>query len=164
MPGTLLPVNGEVTSSDSLALKALRVSAAFVVALTFLIAGAQKLLHPDVGISMLARYAANPRAVAAVGCGELAIGLWLISFRFPRAAASVAIAALLGFSVLIGLELRRTQPLPCGCMPLLPGATEPHAVRRGLWVAEGRNAFLILLAAGSALLSDGGDEEFGRSS
>ena len=147
------------SSPETLSLRILRVSAAVLVALTFLIAGGQKLLHPDVGISMLARYATNPRAVAAIGCGELAIGLWLVSFRFPRAAASVAIAALLGFSVLIGLELRRTQPLPCGCMPLFPGATEPHAIRRGLWVAEGRNAFLILLAAGSALLSDGRDEE-----
>lgn len=131
----------------------LRWVATAIVAATFLVAGASKVWHPDAGVTMVGRYLRTPNAVRALGCMEIAMALWLLTGRNARLAPVTAAAALAGMALLIGAELQRNAPLPCGCLPMRPGVLDPFAARRGLWVSLGRNAFLIVLCGMSAALA-----------
>jgi len=139
--------------ADTRAVTLLRITCVGTLAAVFLLAGVQKLTAGDAGVTLLSRYVDSARAVQALGVFEIGLAAWLLSFRTPRLSAGVVIVVLLGFSVVIGLELRREQPLPCGCLRVTPGATSPHEVRRGLWISLGRNATLILLGAMNVILA-----------
>lgn len=125
-----------------------------LVALVFVVAGVQKLRVEDPAMTMVGRYISSPQAVRAIGCMEIGLALWLLSFRMPRLAPATAAVALAGFSVLIGIELGRgASALPCGCLEIRPGLTNPHEIRRGLWMSLGRNGLLILCALTAAGLA-----------
>jgi hypothetical protein len=127
--------------------------ATLIVAATFCVAGATKIIRPAASPSMVDRYLPSAESVRAVGLIEVGMALWLVSLRTPRWAAGFAAVVLGAFTVLIAIELSRTAPLPCGCLPATPGGMDPFAVRRGLWIGGGRNVFLIGLCALSAVLA-----------
>ncbi len=134
-------------------LQILVATSTILVALVFFVAGVQKLRVPDPTVTMIGRYIDSPQAVRAIGFMEIGLATWMLSFRTPRLAGGAAALALAGFSVLIAVELQRNAPLPCGCLETRPGLESPHAIRRGLWVSLGRNAFLILCATSVAVLA-----------
>lgn len=130
------------------------VTLTLIVALVFAVAGVQKLRLPDPTATMIGRYVDSPQGVRAIGCMEIGMALWLLSFRTPRLAGGAAAIALIGFSVMIAVELNRgASALPCGCLETRPGLEAPHAIRRGLWISLARNGFLILCATGAAWLA-----------
>ena len=129
----------------------LRWCATIVVALVFAAAGCKKLITADAGVTMVGRYLPTPSGVRALGCMEVAMALWLLSGRNPKLAPATAAAILIGLSLLIGAELQRNAPLPCGCLPTFPGE-DPFAARRELWVGVARNGFLIVLCVLTAAL------------
>jgi uncharacterized membrane protein YphA (DoxX/SURF4 family) len=136
-------------TSDTL----LKWTATLIVAATFLLAGAGKVASPSGALSLVDRYLSSAQSVRAVGLIEIGLALWLVSGRTPGWAAAFAGLSLAGFTGLIAVELSRTQPLPCGCLPTTPGAMDPFAVRKGLWIGIGRNVFLIALCGVSAWLA-----------
>jgi uncharacterized membrane protein YphA (DoxX/SURF4 family) len=127
-------------------------TATLLVAVTFFVAGSGKVLAPAANPSMVDRYLDSAQSIRAVGLIEVGLALWLISARTPRWAAAFAAFALTVFSILIAIELNRTRPLPCGCLPMVPGV-DSFAIRKGLWISLGRNVFLIAMCALSAWLS-----------
>jgi uncharacterized membrane protein YphA (DoxX/SURF4 family) len=132
----------------------LKWTATVIVAATFLLAGLGKIAWPTTAApSMIDRYFPSGQSVRAVGLIEVGLALWLLSMRTPGWAAAFAGLVLAGFTALIIAELARTQPLPCGCLPSTPGAMDPFAIRKGLWIGVGRNVFLIGLCALSAWLA-----------
>lgn len=139
------------------ALRRLRVVATGIVAVALLAAGGWKLFRPDPSVTMMSRYLQSPRATRAGGCLEIALALWLISGRSPKLAPVTAAGALVGLSILIGSEIQRDAPLPCGCFPTRANPQGASAVRYELSVALGRNAFLVVLC-GVAVWLDPSDE------
>lgn len=137
----------------------LRVTATVLVALALMTAGGWKLFRPDPSVTMLSRYLPTPRAARAAGCLEIALALWLLSGRSPVLAPTVAAGALAGLGLLVGTELKRDQPLPCGCFPVKTTSQNTVAVRRELSVAIGRDAFLVLLCVMSGTLAPPPDED-----
>ena len=132
----------------------LKWTATAIVAAAFLLAGAGKIAWPTTAApSMIDRYLPSGQSVRAVGLIEVGLALWLLSMRTPGWAAAFAGLVLTGFTALIVVELVRTQPLPCGCLPMTPAAMDPVAIRRGLWVGVGRNVFLVGMCAVSAWLA-----------
>ena len=125
-----------------------------LVALVFAAAGVQKIRNPDPFGTMLGHYVDTKQGVTAVGCMEIGLALWLLSFRTPRLASSFAAIALVAFTLLIVFELSRNAPLPCGCLEATPGAENPQSIRQGLYVSIGRNVFLILCALVAAGLAE----------
>ena len=123
----------------------LRGVAIVIVATALLSAGGWKLWRPGDGLTMLNRALPNPRAVRAVACLEIAVGLWLLSGKSPRLAPATAAAGLIATACLMGSEIRRERPLPCGCFPVRAGPDDTAAVRQELAVSIGRNAFLVVL-------------------
>lgn len=124
-----------------------------VVASVFVIAGVAKVMTPDEAGTMVARYLNSPQTVRALGLCEIGLALWMISGYLPRFSMSVAAGVLVVFAVMIGVELQRNQPLPCGCLEMTPGQTDPQAIRRGLWVSIARNGALVGLSVVSILLT-----------
>jgi uncharacterized membrane protein YphA (DoxX/SURF4 family) len=123
-----------------------------VVAGVFVLAGVGKVMNPDEAGTMVGRYLKSPETIRAVGFCEVGLALWLISAYLQRFAMSVGVGVLVAFTLMIGVELQRSQPLPCGCLEATPGQMEPHAVRRGLWVSIGRNGVLVGLSVVAILL------------
>lgn len=130
-----------------------------IVAVALLTAGGWKLFRPDPAVTMLSRYLPSPRAARAAGCLEIAVALWLLSGRSPKLAPAVTAGGLAGMMLLIGGELRRDRPLPCGCFPVHRTAASTPAVRQELSVAIGRDAFLILLCGLSGALTPAPTED-----
>jgi hypothetical protein len=134
----------------------LRAVAILIVAGVFALAGIQKIRSGDPGETMVGRYFTGADGVRALGCIEVGLALWMLSFRNPRLAGLVTAGILAAFAGLIAMELLRERPLPCGCLQTRPGAN-PFDVRTGLWISLGRNVFLCLLALLSAWLTPGED-------
>lgn len=124
-----------------------------VVAGVFVIAGVAKVMRPDEAGTMVARYLNSPQTVRALGLCEIGLALWMVSGYLPRFSMSVAAGVLVVFALMIGVELQRNQPLPCGCLEMTPGQTDPQSIRRGLWLSIGRNGVLVGLSVVSILLT-----------
>lgn len=75
---------------------------------------------------------------------EVTLAAWLLSGRWPRAAAIACGVLLMPYAAVLGLELRKAQPLPCGCFFVTPGADDPDLIRRGLALGIARNLLLTL--------------------
>jgi len=131
----------------------LRVCCVLIVAGVFVISGVSKITGNGQEGSMVARYLNSVETVRALGFAEIALALWMLSFRMPRLSVGIAAGALLGFTVLIGVELNREKPLPCGCLQATPGIQDPHAIRRGLWGSIGRNGVLVSLSVVAIMLA-----------
>lgn len=75
---------------------------------------------------------------------EAALGTWLLVGKRVRASALVTIFALCVFSAVIGVELTKEHPKPCGCMGAAEAALrDPVAIRRGLILDLARNGVLV---------------------
>jgi uncharacterized membrane protein YphA (DoxX/SURF4 family) len=124
-----------------------------IVAGVFVLAGVGKVMSPDEAGTMVARFLKSPQTVRALGLCEIGLALWMLSGYLPRLSMSVAAGVLVVFILMIGAELQRNQPLPCGCLPLSPGQNDPHVIRRGLWMSIGRNGVLVGLSVVAILLT-----------
>ncbi len=141
----------------------LRFSCVLVVAGVFVVSGASKVMSDGQDLSMVGRYLNSVQSVKALGFAEIGLALWMLSFRMPRMSVGIAAAALVGFTVLIAVELNREKPLPCGCLQASPGVENPHAVRRGLWLSIGRNGVLMALSVVAIALSADPKARLGKS-
>jgi hypothetical protein len=136
----------------------LRAVAILIVAGVFALAGVQKIRSGNPGETMVGRYFTGADGVRALGCIEVGVALWMLSFRNPRLAGIVTAGILAAFGGLIAMELYRERPLPCGCLQTRPGAN-PFDVRTGLWISLARNVFLCFLALLSAWLTPANDSQ-----
>jgi len=85
-------------------------------------------------------------------CGELALGVWLISGVESRAATIVFLIVISSFTGLIVVELGKEFPVPCGCSGGHGNLMDPSTVRASLRFDVLRNLLLIVGAAWSYLL------------
>jgi hypothetical protein len=108
-------------------MKRLTLMLRLVLAATFLGFGGLKLYglrtgHADTVQSMFNLYLGTHgpwRYLASAS--EIVLGLWLLSGLRLRAAATSALVVLVLFSALIGWELLKDDPVPCGCGATLAG-------------------------------------------
>jgi uncharacterized membrane protein YphA (DoxX/SURF4 family) len=100
--------------------------------------------------------AAHPALPGLVVAGEVLLGMWLMSGLFRRAALSVALMAMMLFLGVVGAELRKDDPVACGCLGGSSAKQRPEDVRHDLQISGGRNALLVFaLFTSLALLSTG---------
>jgi hypothetical protein len=131
----------------------------WVLAGTFLIAGAAKLLSPSATALAIVRFGLlrSPRtAIArAVGVAELVLATLIVYAADTGIPLVVATMALVVTSVLIGRALLRGEDFPCGCF----GASDTPLSRRTLL----RNVLFIGLSASlvAVLLVDAAHLTFG---
>ena len=115
-----------------------------VAAVPLAVAGAVKLADPAAAAGTLAG-GGGEAVTLAVAAAELALAAWLFSGIGPAAAAWVAAGVYLAFAGVVAAELAAEVPRLCGCFG--GGAAEdPESVRRGLWLALGRNLALAAVA------------------
>jgi hypothetical protein len=74
---------------------------------------------------------------------EVGLALSLSSGCFPRASAVTVGLALLGFSWLVALELRRDRPKPCGCIGADLVTTDPNNAPASLKLHLAANGLMI---------------------
>jgi len=88
----------------------------FLLAAVFIYTGVVKLLSTPADRNTI--YGRTPAWLQAIlPYGELGLAAWLVSDWFPTHAALTSIAVLSLFSGVIGAELRKPNPSPCGCGP-----------------------------------------------
>jgi hypothetical protein len=120
-----------------------------ILGVSFVLAGFAKFSLVDASMSPTSVYSRLiPNGVTAsrlIPVLEIIFGCVLILGIVRRIAILLAIALLSAFSTMIFLELRRDDPLPCGCFGPKEVSLDPSKTRATLAVSLGRNIALIAI-------------------
>jgi len=121
-------------------------AARWILGLTFIYASFHKILSPADFAKIIYGYDLFPAALInlmaiTIPFVELTTGLALVLGIYPRSAALIINAMLLGFIVALSINLVRGHEFDCGCFSAAQGGYTPSA-----WVLLGRD--FLLLAVG----------------
>jgi hypothetical protein len=124
-----------------------------VIGLVFVIAALAKLTSlgnapPD--DLLKAVIGPSPSARVVVCAAEFFLGLWIIIGVAPRLSALATLIVCSSFLGVLGAEVVKAQPKPCGCFGLALPMSSPEQTRAGLIRSIGLNV-AMMVAAGLAL-------------